>query len=598
MIELTTKLAFSGLRRRRLQSALTVTVVAVSAAALTVALAIGTVADRPFERTFAATNGAHVTATALPGGAPLDPVERVAGVIGSTGVQPMVFTDFERAGKRYGLRLIGVGDVAPRISKPLVVSGRWPGSGEVLLERSFADFNGLREGAHLMTPGGRLVVSGVAVSGTVEAYPLSQPGLGFATVPTLSSISPDSETWGQIVGLRISDPEAAHAVGAAAALVLGSPAGIDTWLDRRDAAGAQLRTVTVIVSLYGVLLLLASCAILATLVGGRVLARSAEIGLLKATGLTPAQVSRVLVTEQMALAVVGVACGLGAGYLATPLFTRGSAALLETTRLPAFDTGRGLLVAAIVLSLVAVFTFLPGWRAAGRSTAAIVTQGRAVGRRSSLLARLADRVRAPIPVSIGARGTFVHRGRTSLTALSIALTVAAAVATLGMEASFGATASPAVAPLVEGGPAPSLDPVDGDAAEARRLRPVVYSLDAILLVVGLVNLLATLLLTTLERGRDLGVLEAVGLTPRQVTATLVSEQALVAAVAGVVGIPLGLGLFRLGVGIAGSADEFAYPSWWSVILVVPAITLLAAAFAAPLARRAAAIPVGKALRFE
>ena len=103
------------------------------------------------------------------------------------------------------------------------------------------------------------------------------------------------------------------------------------------------------------------------------------------------------------------------------------------------------------------------------------------------------------------------------------------------------------------------DPVDDDAGEGDILRPVVYSLDALLLFVGLVNLLATLLLTTRERVRDLGLLKAVGLTPDQVTGSLVSEQALVAAVAALAGIPLGLGLFRLGIGLSGGSDEFAYP---------------------------------------
>ncbi len=55
--------------------------------------------------------------------------------------------------------------------------------------------------------------------------------------------------------------------------------------------------------------------------------------------------------------------------------------------------------------------------------------------------------------------------------------------------------------------------------------------------------------TTRERVRDLGMLEAVGLTPRQVSASLVSEQVVIAV-------------------------------------------------AAPLARRAASLPVSDALRFE
>jgi putative ABC transport system permease protein len=338
--------------------------------------------------------------------------------------------------------------------------------------------------------------------------------------------------------------------------------------------------------------------VLATLVGGRVLAQTREIGVLKATGLTPGQVTRLLVTEQLSLAAVGVGLGIGAGYLCTPLFATRSASLLNAAETPAFDAGRGLVVATVVLALVATFTFVPALRAARRSTAGTLAAGKGTSRRRSSLGKLVDDLGAPVPVSVGARGSFVHRGRTLLTALSLALTVAAGVATLGVEASLDVATTPGVAPLVQGGETPLFDPVDDDAGEAGRLRPIVYSFDAVLLFVGLVNLAATLLLTTRERVRDLGMLKAVGLTPRQVSGSLVSEQVVVAVIAGVVGLPLGLGLFRLGIGLAGSTDEFAYPSWWSLLLLVPGIVVLVAAIATPLARRAASLPVADALRFE
>jgi putative ABC transport system permease protein len=140
--------------------------------------------------------------------------------------------------------------------------------------------------------------------------------------------------------------------------------------------------------------------------------------------------------------------------------------------------------------------------------------------------------------------------------------------------------------------------VNDDAGEEAILRPVVYGLDALLLFVGLVNLVATLLLTTRERVRDLGVLGAVGMTPRQVSGSLVSEQVLIAAIAGLVGLPLGLLFFRAAVGLTGGSDEFAYPSWWSLALLVPALVALVALLAIPLARRAASIRITDALRFE
>ncbi len=211
---------------------------------------------------------------------------------------------------------------------------------------------------------------------------------------------------------------------------------------------------------------------------------------------------------------------------------------------------------------------------------------------------LADRLGLPVPAQVGIRGSFSRRGRTILTVLALALTLTSAVATLGMEASLDVGTDPGVAPPIPGLDTPQFDPVNDDAGEAEILRPVVYSLSALLLFVGLVNLLATLLLTTRERVRDLGVLGAVGMTPRQVSGSLVSEQALVATLARLVGLPLGLLIFRGAVGATGGGDEFAYPSWWSLALLVPALVALVTLLAAPLARRAAAINVADALRFE
>ena len=48
----------------------------------------------------------------------------------------------------------------------------------------------------------------------------------------------------------------------------------DDWLDDRAGAAAPTHVITVILSLFAALLLLASGAVLATLVGGQVIARS------------------------------------------------------------------------------------------------------------------------------------------------------------------------------------------------------------------------------------------------------------------------------------------------------------------------------------
>lgn len=235
-------------------------------------------------------------------------------VVESSGVLPVAWTAFDRDGKRYGLRLVGLGDEPPKVPTPLLVDGKLAGPGEVVLERSFADFHDLEPGSTLHTLGGPLRVSGIVIVALGNAYPQTQPGLGLAPAQTLEAVVPDFADWTHLVGVRIAEPTQTGAFAARVNDILAGQGSSDsrllgshrTWLDDRGEATAATSFVSVIVSIFGTLLLFATGAVLATLVGGRVVAQAREIGTLKAAGLTPGQVARVLVVEQLGLAVLGV----------------------------------------------------------------------------------------------------------------------------------------------------------------------------------------------------------------------------------------------------------------------------------------------------
>jgi putative ABC transport system permease protein len=592
------KLAFSGIRRRRLQAGLTVVVVAVSAMAVTLAFGVGRVADRPWERTFEATRAPHVTAVTFRGGAELSPIERMPGVTASTGVVPVVFSSLQLKDRTFGLRLLGL-EQRRGVGMPLIVSGTWIEPGGVVLERSFARFHNLRPGDRIVVGSGRVPVRvvGIGVVSQGEAYPQSQPGLAFGLPETLAQVQPDRSRWTQLIGVRIADPEATETFMAAAARRLGEDAELSDWKSERADASSYAHASKVALSVFSLFFLLGGGTVLATLIGGRVAAQRREIGLLKATGLKPGQVAVVMLTEQLALGLAGIVLGLALGTIATPLFVTASASLLDASETPSLTLATVGFVTAIVLGSITAFTLLPALRAARQTTAALVAD--LPRQRRSRLGRIAERLGLPIPVAVGARDAFAHPGRAVLTALALALTVINVVATLGMEASFKVNTNPPPAPaLIAGADTPAWDPVDDDAGEAQRIRPIVYSAGAIVLLVGLANLVATLMLGVRERIRDLGLLKAVGLTPRQVTSSFLVAQGLIGGAAILAGIPLGLAVFRGIIELAGGADEFAYPSWWSVALIAPITLALVGALTAPLARRAAAIPVSEALRYE
>src|SRR5262249_40255476 len=105
------------------------------------------------------------------------------------------------------------------------------------------------------------------------------------------------------------------------------------------------------------------------------------------------------------------------------------------------------------------------------------------------------------------------------------------------------------------------------------LTTLIYSLDAVLVLIAGTTLVAVMLLSVRERTRELGVLKAVGLTPVQVTASLVSAQALVALLAALLSVPLGQGLYlALLSATSGSVHGAVFAPWWWLALVPVAVT--------------------------
>ncbi len=142
------------------------------------------------------------------------------------------------------------------------------------------------------------------------------------------------------------------------------------------------------------------------------------------------------------------------------------------------------------------------------------------------------------------------------------------------------------------------DEVRGERAD---VRPILLGSSLLLVAVGLVNLLATLLLVTKERARDFAIFKAVGLTPRGVLGVVNAGGAALGAIAIVVGIPLGLVIFRAvmtAMSPSEGTDIIGVPGPFALALCVPfvlAVTVLASAVPG---RAAARAPAAAVLRAE
>jgi putative ABC transport system permease protein len=119
------------------------------------------------------------------------------------------------------------------------------------------------------------------------------------------------------------------------------------------------------------------------------------------------------------------------------------------------------------------------------------------------------------------------------------------------------------------------------------------------------GVLNSVLLNARERGRDLGVLKAVGMTPRQVVAMMVVSMAALGAAAGALGVPLGV-LAHHGVVVltgemlsSGMARSWIHVYGWSLLLPPACAGVLVAVLGAwAPAGRAAATRTSAVLRSE
>ncbi|MEQ4302091.1 FtsX-like permease family protein [Plantactinospora sp. B6F1] len=154
---------------------------------------------------------------------------------------------------------------------------------------------------------------------------------------------------------------------------------------------------------------------------------------------------------------------------------------------------------------------------------------------------------------------------------------------------------------------PGLDVWDNGGTDSFTVAAVSLAA-AVTLMLGLVTALAvfnTVVLNTRERRRDIGMLKSIGMTPRQVTAMMVTSMAVLGMLGGLLGIPVGIVAHRLVVPIASGAAQIRVPDslinvWEAPLLGVLALAGAVIAMVGALlpARSAARLPIAEVLHNE
>jgi putative ABC transport system permease protein len=577
-------LAFAGIRTRLLASALTIAIAAAAVATIVLALEVRSTGVDPWQRTFAEANGAHVLAF-VPTESDAAAIGELPGVTERSAPVPLVWATVGPGGSTDQVQLAGLSD-RTAVNRPVLTAGSQLRDDGIVLERSLADALGIEAGATLELTVRRgsieIPVLGTAVVPSQPRYPRRRPGLAWVTRPTLDRIEPDRAQWRWSEAVRLADSSAAAAFAARAAAGLPPTASsyFETWQAQRDNALGDAQGTQVIVTIFTILLLIVAFVVVGILVDARASEEHRQIGLLKAAGFTPRQVGVVFALESAALGLVAAALGFALGAILAPRLAAPSAETLLGMPTTAANPWH-ILVAGCVVVPVLLAGALTSTRRSTRFTVLEAIRAGSPSPADSRLARAVVRPVMPLTIGLGLKDLLARGRRALLLAAAIALTGAMVVVVLSLDATLDASRASKTSDFPD------------------ELLLLIYTLDTVLLLITATTLVAVALLSVRERIRDYGVLKTIGLTPRQITSTVVSAHAALALLASLLAVPLGIGLYLVLFRIAGDATEDAVIArWWSLVLIpIGAVLVVVAATSLP-ARLATRIHAADALRYE
>ncbi|HUB39433.1 MAG TPA: FtsX-like permease family protein, partial [Streptosporangiaceae bacterium] len=479
------RLVARDLRHRPAQAILVLLAITAATTVLSLAFALHGVTSRPYQHTRAATRGPDVVATlggaagevGLPGQPPRDfgvPTLRqiraeagslvsAPGVTGHGGLYPVASVILRMGRVAAPVETEGRNRAPAALDEPYLTAGSWVRPGGVVLERTFADALGASVGDQVTLGGRPYTVAGIAVTAASAPYPnlcfspggncvfdlptnsaLSKVNIGLAwvTEPDARSLASAAAPLSYVLDLKLKDPAAAQQFVSAynTSHRLPGSGELTSWQSIAYNDGLLVQDEQQVLTPGAWLLGLLALASVAVLAGGRMSEQATRVGLLKAVGATPGLVARVLLAENVVLALVAAVVGLLAGWLAAPLITSPGAGLVGAPGAPSITAKDAGLVAAVALVVALASTILPGIRAARVSTVAALAEQVRLPRRRAVLIRVSRRL--PAPMLLGLRVIARRPRRAVLTAASIAVTVGGLVAVLAFHATADARLNP------------------------------------------------------------------------------------------------------------------------------------------------------------
>ena len=441
MLRATLLQAFADLRHRWLQTVLVFLVIAAAATVLMLALTVWRASSEPYEQALDEANGPH--AWFFGDRSDLLRIAERDGVVGFAGPYTVSLNFSVTVGtERHPVRFWDTGAELPEVEPALLTDGRWldpDGQDEVIIGAGFARDAGFEVGDEIVVAdeGGRTALDIVGIAANLERAPYPEWGPAvFHVLPSTFERLIHGQVNAFMLGVRLEDAAASEQfINQVRADY--PPVITRSWQEVRDAVN-QVNTANVIfLAVFSVFALLAVGFIIANAIGGQVLAQYREIGLLKAVGFTPGQVTVLLLLENMLTAVPAALVGAALGFALSPLFLSSVASLFNASAFPAFDPVVLRAGVAIVALITMVFTAVPAWRAGRLSTLRALTSGiMAEGSRPSLPAKIASRLHLPPLIVIAIKDAFSRPLRALLTIGALTLAVMTVTLALVLDATL------------------------------------------------------------------------------------------------------------------------------------------------------------------
>jgi putative ABC transport system permease protein len=590
------RLARQDIRHHFAQALLLVVAIAVATATLTMAFALNGVDSNPYQQTKAATKGPDVVAqsgndpytsvTSPAQLAALVALNRAKGVAAHSGPYPIVGDTgpvgpiMRSTGIVTSVEVEGRPPGVAAVDQPKVTDGTWIRSGGVVVERSFAEAANLRLGQTITLNGRPFRVVGFAVTAAFGGFP--GMSLMWATEATARSLAIKAAPLSYISNLKLSNasPRAVDAFVNANSTSSASSPFLTSWTVIAYGDSSFLRSDQAVLLTGATLLGLLAVASVAVLVGGRLAEGTRRVGLLKAVGGTPDLVAATFLAENLFLALVAAFVGLLAGWRAAPLISNPEADLVGAPGAPPLTLVTIAVAVGVALVVALASTLVPAIRAARMSTVSALADAPRLPRRRDSLIRLSGKL--PVPALIGLRLVARRPRRAILSAASIAVTVMGLVAALSIHAGVDNK-------LSHLGRSGGL--VNPDIPRAEQVLTV---LTISLVTLAALTAIFTALATVLDARRASAVTLALGATPHQLRAGLAITQVIPALPGAILGLPLGIGLYKVAArhGVSGLP-----PVLWLVAAVLGTVLVVAALTSVP-ARIGLRRPVAEMLQTE